>query len=684
MTHSLPSSNASVATDSSSKLGADLRNLYFHKLNHKQPQLPNRPGTVILDLEDSVSKFNKTHRRNAIAQVLASPVPQGVQVVVRCHSMKDIEGVLLDLDAVCTPPLSGFILPMVSRVDEVESFDNLLANHERALGLPRGHFSLHLLIEMAEAFLELENLARASDRVASIMFGKEDFMTSFPKGAYTAASLAEARIPLVAAALGVPAIASPYCDVQNPKGFERYCRQSRELGYTGVFTIHPTQRAMADDIFSASTLDLQSAQQLIDGSTGGQLVSINGCLVGPPMRKRAQALLDEAQALGAPATPAAASASDTAPASGRPGRFPRYGIDTSTAQIGSILDSPHVYTLDEGWRAKWFAHFPTSDAVMTSEPAAQALGYAERPLPFSLLLNLCLCLSVETFSQTCRYHLGLRDAKQIAPVRMGDTVRARIRVEALRNTSSGDASVIVTTHILVNQHDQPVFALTKDSYYAAIDGLEGRDELPRTGADHDAFDAALSADAASGAGERVDNGAYIPASIPVEAGEVILHPAVRPIGWSENLELTTLVRNTHPIHFDAQRYGREGIVVCGGFAQALVQGLASPEFRQVIDERLIHSFHTGTVMPEDRIGALSKVLEVRDLGDGTEEVVVSTLGLINVDIEQELIGVAIPDVMFGPEPVKPAALRALCAEHCPVLENRIALRAVRVLRRVRG
>ena len=31
-----------------------------------------------------------------------------------------------------------------------------------------------------------------------------------------------------------------------------------------------------------------------------------------------------------------------------------------------------------------------------------------------------------------------------------------------------------------------------------------------------------------------------------------------------------------------------------------------------------------------------------------------------------------------------AAQRAMCAEHCPVLENRIALRAVRVLRRVKG
>ena len=668
----------------------DMRSPYFFKLNHKSPVLPEQPGTVILDLEDGVCTCDKAPRRKAIQAVLAQPIPNGVSILIRCHGMDDAGGLLLDLDEVAHPAVSGFILPMSSRVDEVEAFDDLLTNKEEELGLTKGYFPVHLLVELPEAYLDLSDLARASNRIASVMFGKEDFMTRFPTGGSKAADLAEAQIPLVAAALGIPAIASPFCAVNDPKGFERYCRRTRALGYTGTLTVHPSQRPVADTTFGPSALDIQSAKKLIEGTTGSQLVRMNGCLVGPPMRKRAQSLLESVAALEGgsanakvegPAASTAAQGAATVPSS--TGRFPRYGVDTSTTQVGSILESPHAYTMDEGWRAKWFAHFPTSDAVLTSEPAAQAMGFDERPLPFSLLLNLCLCLSVEPFSQTCRFHLGLRDARQIAPVRMGDTVRARIRVEALRNTSAGDAAVIVTTHILVNQHGEAVFALTKDSYYAAIPGLEGRAEKDRSGADHAAFDAALSAQANAGAGARKDNGAYLPPAIPVCAGEVILHPAVRPIGWSENLELTTLVRNTHPIHFDAQRYGREGIVVCGGFVQALVQGLASPEFRQVLEERLVHSFHAGTVMPEDRLGALSRVLEVRDLGDGTEEVVVSTLGLINVDVEQELIGVAIPDALFGPEAVKPAVLRAMCAEHCPVLENRIALRAVRVLRRLR-
>ena len=501
-----PSTAPSTATHDRT---VDMRSPYFFKLDHKAPALPTRPGTVILDIEDGVCTCDKAPRRKAIQAVLAQPMPAGVQVLVRCHGMDDAGGLLLDLDEVAHPALSGFILPMSSRVDEVEAFDDLLTNKEEELGLAKGHFPIHLLIELPEAYLDLADLARASSRIASVMFGREDFMTRFPTGGAKAADLAEARIPLVAAALGHPCHRFALLRRNDPKGFERYCRRTRELGYTGAFTLHPSQRPLADANYGPSALDVQSAKKLIEGSTGAQLVRMNGCLVGPPMRKRAQSLLDNVAALDATASASESSiwqppwrqrgASSTVASS--TGRFPRYGVDTSTTQVGSILESPHAYTLDEGWRAKWFAHFPTSDAVLTSEPAAQALGFDERPLPFSLLLNLCLCLSVEPFSQTCRFHLGLRDARHIAPVRMGDTVRARIRVEALRNTSSGDAAVIVTTHILQNQHGEVVFALTKDSYYAAIPELEGRDELPRSGADHALFDAALAAPADSGMGD---------------------------------------------------------------------------------------------------------------------------------------------------------------------------------------
>ena len=59
---------------------------------------------------------------------------------------------------------------MSSRVDEVEAFDDLLTNKEEELGLAKGHFPIHLLIELPEAYLDLADLARASspDRLGHV------------------------------------------------------------------------------------------------------------------------------------------------------------------------------------------------------------------------------------------------------------------------------------------------------------------------------------------------------------------------------------------------------------------------------------------------------------------------------------------------------------------------------------
>jgi hypothetical protein len=156
------------------------------------------------------------------------------------------------------------------------------------------------------------------------------------------------------------------------------------------------------------------------------------------------------------------------------------------------------------------------------------------------------------------------------------------------------------------------------------------------------------------------------------------------MGWSENLALTTLFRNTHPVHFDSQRHGREGIVVCGGFVQSMVFALADRELRQVLDEVLEHSSHVNTVSPEDRIGALSRILWVAPLDDRLETIRVKTLGLKNVDVERELLGVGIPESLLGDHKQKPSEIEEICRSACPVLENRIALQAVRTLIRPRA
>ena len=148
--------------------------------------------------------------------------------------------------------------------------------------------------------------------------------------------------------------------------------------------------------------------------------------------------------------------------------------------------------------------------------------------------------------------------------------------------------MIRTRHVLINQRGERVFSLTKMSYFdpvapACVGAIE-------PGAIRGDFAAAAGPAKslrermieAVGAGRPVSSVANAP---DLTAGQLILHPPVRPIGWSENLGLSTLLRNTHPLHFDAQRFGREDIVVCGGFVQAMAHAAGERELRQIVQNR---------------------------------------------------------------------------------------------------
>ncbi|OUU24063.1 MAG: hypothetical protein CBC13_04145 [Planctomycetia bacterium TMED53] len=362
------------------------------------------------------------------------------------------------------------------------------------------------------------------------------------------------------------------------------------------------------------------------------------------------------------------------------GEIPKYGLDLKTARTGQILESPYEITVDDSWRCQWQSVFPTASKLTTSREYAKACGFNAIPIPQAMLLNMTLCFSVEPFSQSCRLHLGLENARQELPASFGDTFRSFTKIESLANTSRGDASVIHTTHILVNQRDERVFSLKKRSYYEPLpnndviepiqesDGMASHFETPtKSLIDH--YD-----------GIKEFPSAQIE---PLKAGRLIIHPMVRPLGWSENLALSTTYRNTHPIHWDSTSYGRDGIVVCGGFVQSLVFATGDREIRQVLDETLIHSSHINTVTPEDGIGSISKILEIENISDRLERVTLKTLGLKNVDVSKELSSLEIPNKLLNSDPLKPSEIELTCSDQCPELAGKIAMQATRSILRPR-
>ncbi len=362
------------------------------------------------------------------------------------------------------------------------------------------------------------------------------------------------------------------------------------------------------------------------------------------------------------------------------GELPKYGLDLNSAQPGQILESPYEITCDESWRSQWQSVFPTASKLTTSVEYAKQCGFDSIPVPQAMLLNMTLCFSVEPFSQSCRLHLGLENAKQERHAAIGDTFRSFTRIDSLSNTSRGDASVIHTTHILVNQQNERVFSLGKRSYYDPLPADFTVSPISQADEISSLFD--------SPSQSLIDHYCSIeefPASQiePLETGRLILHPMVRPLGWSENLALSTIYRNTHPIHWDSTHYRREGIVVCGGFVQTMVFATGDREVRQVLDETLVHSSHINTVTPDDGIGSISKVLEVEMISDQLQRVTLKTLGLKNVDVSKDLASLEIPDSLLEENPLKPSEIEKICTDQCPELAGKIAMQATRSILRPR-
>ena len=636
---------------------------------------PGRFGAdiLILDLEDGVPPEEKEERRRQISDATQAGAFRDLQVFVRVNELDSLKELQRDLDAFVTEGVTGFVLPMLRDEGDVVKFEKLVTAFEEARSIPPKTFKFLPLLETPAAILHAEEIALASDRNVALGFGHAD-LTNITGSSNSKDALLGPRSKVVLAAhsAGLFAIETPYLQLSNSRGFEAACLEAKSLGFSGMWLVHPAQVAPANRIFSPRPEEVKWARRVLSRSQGELArTSQYGRMIGLPMVSKAQRIQAQAAEAG----------TEAVEFEGVSGETLLHGVDLDLIRVGQVLESPHEITVDDSWRTTWHGSFHTPDRLFTSATYAEALGFEGSPLPAPLVLNLDLCMSVEPFSESCLLHLGLHEVRYLRPAYSGDTFRNFIRVEALRNTSNGRQSVIRTTHWLVNQRDEPVFSLVKMSFYPHIDGLDERERVqeelpfavPEPGGETE-LRAVLS-----GAGDRVLPAGAVHRSLV--AGRLHLHQRVRPLGVTENLYLSTLFRNTHPIHSDYQAYAPEQIIVCGGFVMSMVMAAGSRDLCQVLDEEIVHCSHINPVNPTDNIGALSYVIDVQPAGDHLEEVTLKTLGLRNTNVEVDLAGVKVPLALLGIDHPKPSEVESICDSLCPPLRGRIALQMTRKLLR---
>jgi len=231
---------------------------------------------VFLDLEDGVAPLEKEASRPRIVAALRELDWTGKVRVVRVNSV-DTKYFYRDLIEVVEGAgnfIDAIMMPKVERHEDVYMVDKLLTQLEANLGIDH-KIGIEAQIESAGGMARSEEIAFASDRLESLIFGPGDYAASKGAAMLTIGAhdfaypghvwhYALGRMVDAAKAAGIQAIDGPYAKIPDLKGFEESAQMARLIGCDGKWAIHPTQIEPCNRIFAPTKEELVKAQKLID------------------------------------------------------------------------------------------------------------------------------------------------------------------------------------------------------------------------------------------------------------------------------------------------------------------------------------------------------------------------------------------------------------------------------------
>lgn len=463
----------------------------------------------------------------------------------------------------------------------------------------------------------------------------------------------------------LPAFDTPYENVNDLEALARDAMQGKALGLDGKVALNFEQIEIINNIFNLTASEYEEYQRYLDKYEGGCHI-VDGKFLAPPviktLKEKVKNRVYQPKRYGVSTTI---------------GRTKAYGLDYRNAYVGQIVKASCSTTVDESWITSWQALVQTGNPLETDHHFCRSLGLEGRLVPFQLLVNLGLCLMVESFSESSIFHLGISNAVYRKAVYVGDTLRSFLLIDGIVPSSKKKYTIFKTRMALVNQKDEVVVRMNRNSlfpYFSPADNDEAKDRPQNLAAVF--FDETAS----TGFREKLLAGSTRIAAMltdqheTFQPEELILHSLARPMGLSNSIAYSTLYKNTHPLHINNARYGMEGLVVCGGFIIPIIHGAASRDIRFALDHEIIDTMHINKIHHEDAIGAMTYVIAAERISDQIECLTLRTFGLKNLDPERDLSAVPIPNEILQSPRIKPQDIEKLCKAFCPQLQGRICAR----------
>jgi malyl-CoA/(S)-citramalyl-CoA lyase len=288
---------------------------------------------VFLDLEDAVAPDDKEQARANVIDALGAEDWTGTAVSVRINGLdthwcyRDV----VDVVEACGEVLDTVLVPKVGAPSDVEFVATLLDQIEQRNAWPAGRIGIHILIETAKGMANVEAISRARpDRLEAMVFGVADYAASVQArttnigganpdyAVLTDPDDAGAREThwgdqwhfgisrMVAAcrAEGLRPIDGPFGDYNDADGYRAAARRAAALGCEGKWAIHPSQVALANEVFTPADTEVERAERILHAmeeaaKDGKGAVSLHGRLIDAASIRMAQNLMTKVEQMRA-------------------------------------------------------------------------------------------------------------------------------------------------------------------------------------------------------------------------------------------------------------------------------------------------------------------------------------------------------------------------------------------------
>ena len=251
---------------------------------------------VCVDMEDAVALERKDEGRRLAVPLFAQDATVQAERMARINALSTLHG-LKDLQAIleCSVPPPSIMVPKVRSAEEIQLLDALLSTASTR------HIRFCVIIETNQGLQRAHEIARATDRIDSLILGAVDLSADLRcEKSWEPLLYTRSRLVHAAASGGIDLLDVPFLNLDDPEGLRREASACARLGFTCKASIHPNQLPIIHEAFTPTPEQIAKARKVVaafeQNKTG--LVVLDGELIELPVVRSMYRVIAVAERVG--------------------------------------------------------------------------------------------------------------------------------------------------------------------------------------------------------------------------------------------------------------------------------------------------------------------------------------------------------------------------------------------------